>query len=85
MTDNDNDPDIEYSPLCGAVARDGLEVKVQIYRLVGGNDGWSLEVVDREGGSTVWSDTFATDKDAYDEFAETLELEGIRSFSAAKH
>ena len=83
MTDNDNDPDIEYSPLCEVVARDGLEVKVQIYRLVGGNDGWSLEVVDHAGGSTVWSDTFATDNDAYAEFSETLETEGIRSFSAA--
>jgi hypothetical protein len=76
----DDDPELEFSPLCESVARDGVSVRVEIYRLAGRGDGWSLEVVDQEGGSTVWDDTFATDEDAYAEFYRTLELEGIRSF-----
>ena len=77
----DDDVELEYSPLCGEVSRDGLTVNVQIYRVAGGNEGWSLEVVDHKGDSTVWSDLFATDRDAYAEFYKTLEMEGIRSFS----
>lgn len=80
-SDNDNDVELEYSPLCGEVTRDGLTVRVQIYRISGRSEGWSLEVVDHEGGSTVWSDLFATDREAYAEFYKTLETEGIQSFS----
>ena len=76
----DDDPEIESSPLCGIVTREGISVRVEIYRFAGTNDPWSLEVVDHEGGSTLWSETFASDKDAYAEFFRTLESEGIRSF-----
>jgi hypothetical protein len=69
--------EIETSPLCKSVTRDGITVHVKIYRLRG--EGWSLEVIDQEGGSTVWDDTFANDQDAYVEFYRTLELEGMRS------
>ena len=72
-----DDWEIETSPLCESVARDGITVRVKIYRLRG--EGWSLEVIDQEGGSAVWDDTFANDQDAYAEFYRTLELEGIRS------
>jgi hypothetical protein len=80
MTDDDS-PEIEYSPLCERVTRDGVTVRVEIYRLVGRGEGWSLEVVDQQGGSTVWDDTFGNDEDAHAEFYRTLELEGIRSFA----
>jgi hypothetical protein len=40
-----------------------------------------LEVVDHTNASTVWDNLFATDQDAYAEFYEALETEGIRSFS----
>jgi hypothetical protein len=79
--DNDNNPEIQYSPLCGDVMRDGLKVNVQIYRLACRADGWSPEVVDHEGTSTVWSELFATEQAAYAEFVNALETEGIRSFS----
>jgi hypothetical protein len=75
-----DDPEIEYSPLCEVVSRDGTRVQLQIYRLKEGSEGWSLEVVDEKGGSTVWDDLFATDRDARDEFEKTLDAEGIRSF-----
>jgi hypothetical protein len=76
----DDNPEIEESPLSGIVARDGVSVRVEIYRLVEGDRSWTLEVIDPEGGSTVWDDRFATDQDAYDEFYRTLEVDGIRSF-----
>ena len=79
--DNDNEVEIEYSPLCGDVTRDGITVSVQIYRLARIGEGWSLEVVDHNGASTVWTELFATDQVAYAEFFKTLETEGIRSFS----
>jgi hypothetical protein len=77
----DDDPEIEYSPFCGELTRDGVTVRVEIYRLAGAAEGWSLEVIDQEGASTVWDDLFATDQEAYAEFYRTLEKEGIRSFS----
>jgi hypothetical protein len=76
----DEDPEIEVSRLSGAVSRDGTTVHVEIYRLVEGDESWTLEVTDHEGGSTVWEDRFATDKDAYDEFYRVLETDGIQSF-----
>jgi len=50
---DEDDPEIEYSPLCEEVTRDGLTVRVQIYRLKNGDSGWSLEVIDQEGASTI--------------------------------
>jgi hypothetical protein len=81
---DENDPEIEYSRLCEEVTRDGLTVRVQIYRLKTGNDGWSLEVVDHEGASTVWDDLFATDHEALAEFYRTLEAEGIQSLLTSR-
>jgi hypothetical protein len=52
------------------MTRDGIAVRVEIYRIVGSGEGWSLEVVDQDGGSTVWSDLFATGRDANAEFTE---------------
>jgi hypothetical protein len=72
--------EIEVSPLGGPVSRDGMTVHVEIYRLVEGDKSWALEVTDYHGGSTVWEDRFATDKDAYDEFYRALESDGIESF-----
>ena len=77
----DEDPKIEYSPFCEEIRRDGATVKLQIYRLKDGTEGWSLEVVDSKNTSTVWDEMFATDQDARDEFYRTLETEGIHSFS----
>lgn len=77
----DDDIEIEYSPLCGTVERDGVAVRVEIYRMVGSKEGWSLEVIDEDAASTVWTETFPTDQEAYAEFYKTLEAEGIRSFA----
>ena len=74
---NDNDPEIENSPLSGPVTRDGFTVSVEIYRIRNSNDGWSLKLVDAENTSTVWNETFPTDQDAYREFRRGLEAEGL--------
>jgi hypothetical protein len=78
--ENDDDPEIEYSPLCEEITRDGLTIRVQIYRLEIGDSGWSLEVIDRKNASTVWDDLFATDHEALAAFYLILETEGIQSF-----
>jgi hypothetical protein len=59
----EEDPDVEVSPLGGPVSRDGMTVHVEIYRLVEGDESWTLEVTDHQGGSTVWEDRFATSEE----------------------
>ena len=76
-----DDPEIETSPLSAEINRDGVAVRVEIYRIKGSAEGWSLEVIDSNGTSTVWDDLFATDRDAYAEFDRTIDSEGIRTFS----
>ena len=63
------------------VTRDGITVRVEISRLAESNEGWLLEVIDQENGSTVWDETFATDQEAFAEFYRKLETEGIHSFA----
>lgn len=87
---NDDDPAIEYSPLSGPVTQDGETVEVHIFRAPGSTAGWALEVVDSDGGATVWEDLFVTDGDAYAEFRAVVESAGIASFrldlpTAMKH
>jgi hypothetical protein len=67
-------PKIIRSPLSQAFTRDGITVQVDIYKL---GDGWSLEVVDEEGGSTIWEELFATDAAAMAEFIEGLDELGL--------
>jgi uncharacterized protein len=68
-----------HSPLTRSLTRDGITIKIQIYH--GADDAkWLLEVVDHEGGSTVWDETFETDKAALEEVLLTIENEGIETF-----
>lgn len=76
------DPELETSPLSGIHVQDGVTVEVNIFRIAQKDERWTLEVVDEAMGSTVWSDTFATDQDAYRAFYKTLQEEGIQTFWA---
>ena len=76
------DPELETSPLSGVHVQDGVAVEVNIFRIAQRDERWTLEVVDQDNSSTVWSDTFATDQDAYRAFYKTLQEEGIRTFLA---
>ena len=51
-------------------------IEIEIYRLEDG-DGWTLELIDAEGGSIVWEEQFATDIAAFAEFTERLEELGL--------
>lgn len=44
------------------------------------DEGWSLEIVDQLGGSTVWDDIFVSDLDALEELQRTIAEEGMGSF-----
>jgi hypothetical protein len=77
---DDDDVELEHSPLSGELSRDGITVRVEIYRVYDDAAGWSLEVVDQEGTSTVWDSNFPTDQDACREFYRILDSEGIRTF-----
>jgi uncharacterized protein len=75
----DDEYKIVNSPLSRKVSREGMSVEVLIYR--GEHDKtWILEVVDQEGGSTVWDDTFETEQDALNEVFQTIAAEGMASF-----
>lgn len=86
MSDDPNqDPEVEFSPLCQVVTRDGATVRVAIYRVPEIDARWSLEVVDENETSTVWDDPFDTDDEAFEAFEEALEAEGIRAILEAVH
>ena len=76
---DDRDPNIVTSSLSGVVNDQGITVKVNIIRLED-EPGWSLEVENEHGTSTVWDDTFATDDAAYAAFRETVDEEGMCAF-----
>lgn len=75
----EREPNILQSGLSGTVSKDGITVRIHIYRL-DSEPGWSLEVVNDAGTSIVWDDRFATDEEAYAEFQRTVDQEGMRSF-----
>lgn len=75
------DRELEFSPLSGRVTRDGVTVQVHIYRFAGTNEGWTLEVVDHQNGSTVWDRAFDTDVEAYEAFERCIREDGIRTFT----
>ena len=76
---DEEDYEVEDLRLCQKVSRDGITVEVLIYR--GKDDlGWMLEVVDQDGGSTVWDDLFPTDEETLAEAMNTIETEGIGCF-----
>lgn len=67
--------DLIYSALQQSYTADGKTVEVCIYRMP--DTGWTLEVVDPYGNSTVWDGEFNTDQEAFDLFLEEIKAEGI--------
>ncbi|ABR60271.1 hypothetical protein GOC91_28725 [Sinorhizobium medicae] len=76
----DTEQQYEFSEFSGQFVDDGVVVVIGIYRPAGTNADWTLEVVDQEGYSTIWDDSFATDREAFEEFLATIQRDGIRSF-----
>ncbi|WIA56284.1 hypothetical protein N6H05_00125 [Sphingobium sp. WTD-1] len=75
----DTDPTIIESPLSRTVSRDGITVRVLVYRLEH-DPKWALEVVNDAGTSTVWDDLFDTDEAAFEAFAQAVAAEGMETF-----
>jgi hypothetical protein len=78
MIDTSNDPKLIDSAHSGAVTREGVTIKLCIYRLE--HTKWTLEVVDSEGTSAVWDVEFETDDDALAEFERTVRESGMLEF-----
>ena len=72
-------PNVVRSGLSGIVSKDNVTVEVIIVRLESESK-WSLEVLNNAGTSIVWDDLFDSDEDAYAEFQQTVEEEGMRAF-----
>lgn len=75
----DEEHKLVFSLLCRRIRRKRTSVRVHIYRLEQEN-GWTLEVEDQAGGSTVWDEKFATDEAALEEVMNVIETEGIETF-----
>lgn len=73
----DSVPKVEISPLSQEFTDERITVDVQIYK-IDGNDGWTLEVVIDEQTSIVWTEVFANDYDAWEEFSEAVQAVGLR-------
>jgi uncharacterized protein len=72
-------PNIVYSEFAGRFTQDGVSVEVVIVKLEGGSE-WTLEVVNSEGTSFVWDESFLDDHEAYAEFQRTVSEEGMDAF-----
>jgi len=73
------DPELVQSSYSGPATRQGITVRLEIYRL-DGDPQWVLEVVNENGTSTVWDELFDTDSAAYDAFQSAVEEEGMSAF-----
>ena len=79
MSKFDDEFKLIRSKLSGFITEDRMTIEVCIYR-GDAERTWVLEVVDEDGGSTVWAERFETDQAAMDEVKRTIEKEGIASF-----
>jgi len=77
--DEEDEPNVVHSSKSQRVAIDGYPFQIEIYRLEGDRE-WSLEVIDMDGTSHVWDETFASDKAARTAALIALEEEGPYTF-----
>ena len=76
-----DDCEFDHSPLSGEFTRDGVTVEVEIYRTLGSQEPWRLEVVSISGGCTRWHQRFATEQEAFKAFMAVADADGIVSFT----
>lgn len=65
-----------YSELCGDVRRDGVELKVLIFRMDARSD-WMLWLVSETGRPIVWDQVFDSEAEAYSEFEKFMREEAM--------
>jgi len=73
------DPNIVNSGLSKRVTIDNEIFSIEIYRLED-EKVWTLEVVDKEGTSTVWDNPFRSDAEALTYIEKAIEEEGVAAF-----
>ncbi|TCU53753.1 hypothetical protein EDF58_1103 [Novosphingobium sp. PhB57] len=73
------DPPIIDSPHSQTFIQDGVTLRVVIFKLEE-DEGWTLEVVNEAGTSTVWEEPFDSDMTALNAFKRAVEQEGIEAF-----
>ena len=67
-----------HSSLEQSLARNGITVHIKIYKNC--DVGWTLEVIDERGTSTIWQKKFLSDRDALKQALRTIDDEGIKLF-----
>ena len=77
------DSELIYSKLSRRIVDGDVSVEVMIYRPENSLE-WVLEVIDQEGGSTVWEDSFQTDEAALVEALAAIDEDGLSSFMQAR-
>ena len=82
MSDHDStldydENDLIDSPLSQILQKDNEQIEVLIYRLP--DSDWTLEVVNQNGTSTVWDETFPSDQEAL-----SVALDGIKAAGGIK-
>jgi len=77
--DSNYDELVEHSPLECDVTREGVTVRVVIFRMRSEMT-WVLQIKDERGGATLWDRRFRSDQAALDEALQTIQTEGIRQF-----
>jgi hypothetical protein len=73
------DPNLIISGLSHEGTLEGIVFRIEICKLED-VPGWSLEVVDEDGTSTVWDNQFDTDKAALEEALKAFKEEGLAAF-----
>jgi len=70
--------EVEHSTLCQKIERDGRSIHVEIYRGKDHDEGWLLEIVDLDSGSSiVWDDLFKTDSEAFEFLLAEITAQGL--------
>lgn len=70
--------ELEHSTLCQQIERDGRCVQVEIFRDKNRDEGWLLEIVDLDtGSSVVWDELFETDRKAFELLLAEIADEGL--------
>ena len=64
------------------ITREGKTIEALLYRSLHEKK-WNLEVVDHEGESTVWEETFQTEQDVLNEVFQTIASGGMSGFVRA--
>ena len=73
-------PEIELSNRSCEFEDEGMIVRVDIFRSVGSEEPWAMQVTSCDNDVTVWEEVFLTDDEAWEEFLTTVDRDGIGYF-----